>query len=167
MTRLFAALALAFLMASGAASAQETITAFHADIALSGDGGMLVTETIDAVSAGDRIKRGLYRDIPLTSVDADGRLQRVDFSLVSVRRDGESEPWHSQSIPNGVRIFTGDADVYLKNGPHRFAITYQTARQIRFFKDHDELYWNATGNGWDFPIGKASATVTLPSGAVQ
>jgi uncharacterized membrane protein YgcG len=33
------------------------------------------------------------------------------------------------------------------------------------FDGYDELYWNATGNGWDFPIDKASATVTLPSAA--
>jgi hypothetical protein len=24
------------------------------------------------------------------------------------------------------------------------------------------MYWNVTGNGWTFPIDRASATVTLP-----
>jgi len=33
------------------------------------------------------------------------------------------------------------------------------------FADHDELYWNATGNEWRTPIARASATVHLP-GAV-
>ena len=42
-------------------------------------------------------------------------------------------------------------------------ITYTTGRQIRYFDDHDELYWNVTGNFWQFPILKASAIViTLP-----
>ena len=39
-------------------------------------------------------------------------------------------------------------------------------RMARAFDDHDELYWNATGNYWIFPILHASATVTLPDGAV-
>ena len=26
-----------------------------------------------------------------------------------------------------------------------------------FFADHDELYWNVTGNGWDFEIDRATA----------
>ncbi len=33
------------------------------------------------------------------------------------------------------------------------------------FDGYDELYWNVTGNGWDFPIDQASATITLPSPA--
>jgi hypothetical protein len=32
-----------------------------------------------------------------------------------------------------------------------------TDRQIRYFDDHDELYWNVTGNGWIFPILSATA----------
>ena len=30
-----------------------------------------------------------------------------------------------------------------------------------FFKDHDELYWNVTGNYWKAPIKEASATASL------
>ena len=41
-------------------------------------------------------------------------------------------------------------------------LRYRTTRQLGFFDDHDELYWNVTGNGWDFPIDAASATVALP-----
>ena len=31
-----------------------------------------------------------------------------------------------------------------------------------FFEDYDELYWNVTGNGWIFPIDRASASIELP-----
>ena len=34
-------------------------------------------------------------------------------------------------------------------------------------RDHDELYWNVTGNGWEFPIQKASASVILPGDALH
>ena len=36
---------------------------------------------------------------------------------------------------------------------------------LRYFDDHDELYWNVTGTGWIFPIREASASVELPGGA--
>jgi uncharacterized membrane protein YgcG len=41
-------------------------------------------------------------------------------------------------------------------------LRYRTTRQIGFFSDYDELYWNATGNGWVFPIERAEARITLP-----
>ena len=34
--------------------------------------------------------------------------------------------------------------------------------QIGRFTDFDELYWNATGNGWIFPIDEAEARIRLP-----
>ena len=32
----------------------------------------------------------------------------------------------------------------------------------RFFEDHDEFYWNVTGNDWPVPIDHAAATVQFP-----
>lgn len=43
-------------------------------------------------------------------------------------------------------------------------IVYKTSRQLGYFGDQDELYWNATGNGWVFPIDKVTAEVNLPKG---
>src|SRR5205823_1620014 len=40
-----------------------------------------------------------------------------------------------------------------------------TDRQIGFFSNYDELYWNVTGNFWQFPIDRAEALIELPSGA--
>ena len=100
----------------------------------------------------------------MTFTDANGRTAKVDFKLVSVERDGNAEPYRTESIKGGIRIYSGDADVFLSRGEHTFRFTYETARQIRFFDDHDELYWNVTGTDWAFPIEEASATVTLPSG---
>ena len=35
---------------------------------------------------------------------------------------------------------------------------------LKFFEDHDELYWNVTGDEWDVPLGNASAQIFLPTG---
>ncbi|MEK1926563.1 MAG: DUF2207 domain-containing protein [Rhizobium giardinii] len=166
MKRLLAALGLVwlFLALGGAVRAEEMFTSYHSDIGLAQDGTLTVTETISAIVEGDRIKRGIYRDLPLTFTDASGRTAKVNFKLVSVERDGSAEPYRTESIKGGIRIYSGDADVFLSRGEHTFRFTYETARQIRFFDDHDELYWNVTGTDWAFPIEEASATVTLPSG---
>jgi uncharacterized membrane protein YgcG len=61
-----------------------------------------------------------------------------------------------------VRIYIGDADIRVPPGEHVYSLRYRTTRQLGFFKDYDELYWNATGNGWVFPIDVAEARIRLP-----
>lgn len=143
--------------------ATEQITSYRSDISVARDGTVTVTETIRANAEGQAIRRGIYRDIPLT-LDAGGSVINVDFNLLSVRRDGRDEPYHTENIDNGVRVYIGDADTLLEHGEHTFEITYETNRQIRFLETHDELYWNAIGNQWAFPVLEGSATVTVPTG---
>lgn len=169
LVRLLAGLGMALLLLAGAtagmAAADERILSYDAQIEVARDGTLTVTETIRAIAEGALIKRGIYRDFPLTFTGEDGRTHRVGFHLVSVERDGQAEPSRTETIDNGIRIYTGDKDVILPQGVHTFALTYTTDRQIRYFEDHDELYWNVTGTGWAFPIDEASATVLLPGGA--
>ncbi|TCU19057.1 DUF2207 domain-containing protein [Rhizobium sullae] len=162
--RLFGLCFILFLaLVAHRASAAEVINSFASDIKLEKSGAMTVTETITVNAEGDRIRRGIFRDFPLTFVDEDRR-RTVDFDVVSVKRDGNDEPWKTESISGGIRIYAGSEDVMLPPGRHQYAFTYTTNRQIRYFEDHDELYWNVTGNGWIFPIMAATATVTLPDG---
>ncbi len=146
------------------AAGREVILGFHSDIRIQGDGSMMVTETIQVQAEGNQIKRGIYRDFPTTYKDRFGNRYRVGFDLVSVQKDGSGEPYHTESLSNGIRIYIGDKDVYLKNGIYTYSLSYITDRQLGFFDDHDELYWNVTGNGWEFPIQQATARVTLPPG---
>ncbi|MDR7143161.1 DUF2207 domain-containing protein [Rhizobium sp. BE258] len=142
----------------------EIISSFNSDIRLEKSGAMTVAETITVNAEGNRIRRGIFRDFPLTFTDENGRLRSVDFDVVSVTRDGNDEPWKTESISGGIRIYAGSEDVMLSPGRHQYVFTYRTNRQIRYFPDHDELYWNVTGNGWIFPIMAATATVNLPDG---
>lgn len=160
--RLFLMLALAV---AGPAGAAEVINAFHAVIGLAADGEVSVTETITVTAEGRNIRRGIFRDFPTEMRDANGRRQTVAFDVQSVERDGASEPYALETIAGGQRLRIGSADTLLDPGEHTYQITYRTDRQIRFFPDHDEFYWNVTGNGWAFPIEEASATITLPQDA--
>lgn len=147
------------------ARSAEVIRDYRAEIRLEADGWLDVTETITVNAEGDQIKRGIFRDFPLYAENAAGRRIEVDFELLSVDRDGRPEPHHTESVSGGIRIYAGSADVFVARGQHTYVLRYRTARQIRYFEDHDELYWNVTGNGWLFPIQRASATVHLPNGA--
>src|SRR5690606_12758466 len=97
--------------------------------------------------------------------DAQGKIREVGLDVVSVLRDGRPEPFATERSSGVLRIRIGDGDVRLTPGVYTYEIAYDTTRQIRFFDDHDELYWNVTGNAWEFPIRQASAQVTLPRSA--
>jgi hypothetical protein len=159
-------LLLALLFALPAA-AQEVINSFRSHIVLLADGSVDVTESITVTAQGYEIRRGIYRDIPTTLANPDGSRLRSDLNVLSVTRNGNPEPYALEGLTTDIkRIRIGDADIFLASGRHTYVIRYTMTRMARFFDDHDELYWNATGNYWNFPIERAVATVTLPDGAV-
>jgi uncharacterized membrane protein YgcG len=153
-----------FQVARAAAPQAERILSFDSRIAIQPDAGMLVTETIKVLSTGERIRRGIFRDFPTTYKDPAGNRYAVGFTVEEITRDGRPEAWHTEAQPNGVRIYMGRKEQLLPPGEHTYTLTYRTDRQLGFFKDHDELYWNVTGNGWNFGIDRASASVALPPG---
>ena len=144
------------------ASQQEIIYSYHSDIAINKDASMNVTETIKVRALGINIRRGIYRDFPTTYKDIYGNKVVVDMDIIGVYRDGHPEDYHTESISNGIRIYIGNKNIYLNHGDYTYKLVYRTNRQLGFFGDHDELYWNVTGNGWMFPIRNASAEVSLP-----
>jgi hypothetical protein len=149
------------------ARAAETIDNFTSSIVLGTDGSVEVTETIEVNAEGDEIRHGIYRDIPTELTNPDGSTLRAGLDVRTVSRDGHSEPYAIEGLGSGFkRIRIGDADTYLDYGVHRYTIVYAMTRMGRRFPDHDELFWNVTGNYWDFPIRHALASITLPDGAV-
>ena len=143
----------------------ERILSFDSRIAIHTNASLQVTETIRVRAEGQDIKRGIYRDFPQLYRGRWGLRQRTGFTVLSVRRDGQPEPYHFEARENGQRVYFGQGNVFLKPGEHTYELIYRTDRQLGFFQDHDELYWNVTGNGWTFPMNRVTATVTTPLGA--
>ncbi|WP_375449722.1 DUF2207 domain-containing protein [uncultured Devosia sp.] len=166
LSRLLAALVVALALVLPAA-AREEIRAFSANVVLATNGAVAVTETIDVQAEGNEIRRGIYRDIPVTLLGPEGGKIRPGFEVLTVTRDGAPETFRVERMGDFQRIWIGDPDVLLRNGKHRYIIDYTMTRMARTFADHDELFWNATGNYWIFPIASSVATVTLPKGAVM
>lgn len=160
MRRLLILLALC-LLAPGVL-ADERILFYGSDIQVHEDGWLTVRETIRVRAEGQRIKRGIYRDFPTRYRDRLGNHVVVQFEPVAVLRNGSSEPWHTESRSNGVRVYIGNAQRQLQPGLHEYRLTFRSNRQLGFFSEHDELYFNVVGTGWEFPIDHVEATVRLP-----
>ena len=151
------------LFISSPIAAQERITSFHSEIVVNEDASLSVTETIDVVATGSQIKHGIYRDFPTKYRGGFGKVVSVGFKVIKVLRDGQAEPYSIAKRQNGKRIYIGDPNAYVDPGAHEYTIVYQTTRQLGFFEDRDDLYWNVTGNEWAFHIDKVTAEVILPA----
>jgi uncharacterized membrane protein YgcG len=145
----------------------EIIELFRSEISVAPDASVNIHETIRVRAAGASIRHGIFRDFPTRYRDRFGNQVKVGFRVSEVLRDGAPEPYQLEPLQNGVRIRIGRADFDLSPGEYTYDISYTTNRQIGFFADHDELYWNVTGNGWAFPIERAEARVSLPAGVAR
>ena len=160
MSRLFTALLLLLLAAP--LLAQERILAYDSTVEVRADGSLDVTEHITVRAEGNQIRRGIYREFPTRYRDRHGNRVVVGFQMQDVLRNGKPEPWFLENRSNGVRINTGNDDFLPVPADHTFTLRYRTTRQLGFFDKHDELYWNAIGHGWAFPIERGSVEVRLP-----
>ncbi len=153
---------LAFLLlASAIATADERILSYDSEITVRQDSTLLVTETIRVRAEGQQIRRGIYRDFPTDYRDRNGYDHRVRFEPLGVLRNDSIEDFHSERIGRYVRVYFGSSNRFISTGEHTYTFRYEVNRQIGFYEDFDELYWNVTGNDWSFPIDRASAIVSF------
>ncbi len=141
---------------------QERIVDFHSDIVVQADGAIVVAERLVVDVQGREIQRGLLRDFPTDYRNPDGSRVRVGFEVIEVSRNGLPEHYEQERLSNGVRLRIGSGGL-LEHGQHQYLIRYRTTRQIGFFDEFDELYWNVTGTGWTLPIEQARARISLPA----
>ncbi len=136
-----------------------TINKFHSDITINEDSSFTVKENIDVEF--HKLKHGIYREIPFKYIDERGNTMKTPLEVVSVTDEsGKDWKYKSKKSGNVINIRIGDPKTYVE-GYQTYVITYKVENAILFFDDHDELYWNVTGNYWWAPIKEASANVTL------
>lgn len=172
MFALFAALSCslpAILVAQGTSSspATEGIISFDSDITVNPDSTLQVRESITVLAKGGQIKNEIYRDIPTSYNDRFGNPYLIHIEIGSVNRDDQPSDFHLERLAGGLRICVGNSSEAVPPGEHTYELTYIVNRELGFFSDYDELYWNVTGNGWKFPLQVATATVHLPKGIAQ
>ncbi len=151
---------LGFLCLFPADAKELRIEKFTAQIAVLPDSSVNVTESISAHFIGGPW-HGLYREIPIEYFTPQG----MNYSLfLDVKRvtDGSGRDLRYESSRvrhyRKLKIFIDNAD----NSVQIINIEYSVSGALRFFDDHDEFYWNVTGDEWDVPVGNASASISLP-----
>lgn len=162
--RLFFALALCALLLAAAGSARaEVIRSFDSSIRLANAYDFEVEERIRWDFEGAQ-KHGIFRRIPVRYRRPYLPDTRMVIDVESVTdENGLPWTWRESASGDSLEIRIGDPQVTV-SGEREYRIRYRVGRGLLYFEDHDELYWNATGNDWPVPIEAASARVELPSG---
>src|SRR6266849_3818512 len=145
--------------ASLAAQRSYSIERFDARIRVNRDASIDVTETITAQFVGSY--NGLFRTIPLEYRTGQGLNWTLGVSLQSVQDDAG----------RNLRTETSRQGHYVKykvwipgavDAMRTIVLRYRATNGLRFFDEHDELYWNVTGDEWEVPIRVARAVIELP-----
>jgi len=157
---------LLFLLFPSQAQADEgwVINNFQSDIAVQNSGVVRVVEVLD-VDFNRLIKHGIYRDIPYV-YESNGEKTYTEINVLSVQQNNSRAKYQTSLKDGYVEIKIGDPDRSV-TGKNVYIITYTAKGVLRSYTDHDELYWNVTGNNWPVPIENAAATVTLDKEGMQ
>ena len=112
-------------------------------------------------------RHGLYRSIPVRYTDPRGYAYSLGLQSVSVTDEaGRRYGMRLSDEGRYQKIRIGDAKRTVE-GRVVYVIRYRVRDALGQFPDHDEIYWNATGNEWNTTIGAATAVVRLPAPLAQ
>ena len=138
------------------------IADFQDNITVDTDGTALVRERISLVFVGEW--HGIHRTIPIEYPGPDGTNYELFVDVKSVTDAEGSNLKYESSRARGYR----DLKIYIPGASDVskiIEIAYRVRNGTRFFPDHDEFYWNVTGNDWPVPIDHVSASVQFPEAA--
>lgn len=160
---LYAVLCLCFFVVPAVQAqtpATEHIETFEETIHINTDGSVKVEEKI-LYNFGSVERHGILRDIPTIKTNKDGKKYKMDIKVESVVDETEAPYSYTQAGSDTINLKIGDADRTI-SGRHTYIISYTVRGALTYFSDHDELYWNITGNGWNIPINLVKAQIYLP-----
>lgn len=137
------------------AHATEFIENFNSDITVNQDGSLTITETIRIHHEGNKIRRGIYRDLATTKGEY--------YKVIEVERNNFPEPWFTEKTDTAFRINTGDDELLPAPATSTYKLTYTMYDALRTIRNENlnELYLNVTGK-WDFPIDRVEISVHYP-----
>lgn len=153
---LFAAV---FLFAPFLSARELRIEKFDEQVTVLPSGTVDVTENITFRFIGHW--NGVYREIPVEYNTPQGMNYSLFLNVKSVT-DSSGDKLKFESSRDRhyrkLKIYVPGAE----NTTKTIVIEYTVSDALRFFEDHDEFYWNVTGDEWDVPIASATANITLP-----
>lgn len=140
----------------------EAINEFKTTIAIQKDGSIQANEQI-VYDFGAEERHGIFRTIPTTKNNQENKKFRLDFENITITdTNGQPYTFETSEENDTLSLKIGDPDKTI-SGIHTYNINYRVKGALTYFSDHDELYWNATGNTWEVPISTATTYVIIPN----
>jgi uncharacterized membrane protein YgcG len=143
----------------------DYINVFNSDVTLNQDASISIKESIDYHFTFER--HGIYREIPINYKVAGSfvrptLLKLNDLSYFQKGYPNSRYDTYEREYKNGYATFKiGDVDTTI-TGDYTYVLDYKLTYANNYFDDHDELYINITGTGWDVPINSVVANITVP-----
>jgi uncharacterized membrane protein len=160
--RVYSVALLCLILSTTAFASEWHITNFASSIVVAQDGTTTIREHLEVAFEGEF--HGIYRDIPIRYPGPYGSNYTLFLNVTGVT-DGSGNKLKYQSSVQGdyrhLKIYLPDA----VNTTKVVEINYSVKNAVRWFDDHDELYWNVTGNDWPVPIDSAMAVILFPPAA--
>ena len=138
------------------------IESFAVEIRVNPDSSIDVHETIRPRFTGSW--NGIYRTIPVEYRTPQGFNYDLYLDLQAVT-DGSGRPLRHKSSSERhyrkIMVWVPGA----RDATRTVVLQYRVRNGLKFFEEHDELYWNVTGDEWEIPIEAARARIVLPESA--
>lgn len=156
--------AVILLLALPAFAREWRITNFASNMEVAQDGTMAVRENLTIAFEGQY--HGIYRDIPIQYPGPHGSNYTLFLTVTGVTDGQGNKLKYDSSVQGDFRHLK----IYIPNAVDTtkvVQINYTVKNAVRWFDDHDELYWNVTGNDWPVPIDGAMAIILFPANAAK
>jgi uncharacterized membrane protein len=167
MGRIVFLLLVVLLAAAPAWGRSIRVTRWDTTAHVDSDGSARITEQITYLFTG--AYHGVYRDIPIEYPGPRGSNYSLFLKIEKVTDAVGSPLKYEKSTKDGflkLKVTVPGA----VDASKMVIFEYSVANAVKFFDDHEEFYWNVTGNDSPLPIEHASAIVYLPentSGSLQ
>ena len=163
---IFLAIFFQIILFANFAKAQDSsgmyIDNFESKISILPDSWLSISEKIDMIY--ETSHHGFYRDIPYRYHDKYGNIRNIKIEQISVTDQNGNPQLFTKSYTGGnIELKIGDPNKIVI-GEYKYLVKYQVWGALNYFDDQAELYWNATGDKWAFPINHSTAKVNLESG---
>jgi uncharacterized membrane protein YgcG len=150
-------------LATSASAKERHLKKFFSEIVVMPNGTVDVTENITFQFVGGPW-HGINRYIPVEYSGPRGLNYTLFLDVKSITDESGSKLRYETSRERhylNLKIYIPNAD----DSTRTISINYTVSDAIKFFDDHDEYYWNVTGDEWSIPIESSGARIVFPEGA--
>ncbi len=142
----------------------EYISTFSSEITIEKNTGLMIQEKI--VFHTDVPRHGIYRYLPYRYT-RNSVSHTANISNISVQDESGRAYQVQQTRENGfLTLRIGDPDSTF-TGDKTYLLQYRVKNALQRYEAADELYWDITGEGWQFPVLSVSAVLHSSFAEVQ